>query len=270
MININSIVFSKDRASQLHLLLSSLYKNAPGIFNINVLYTSSNEEFERGYEKLKEICKENFWNVNFIKESNNFKEDVISLFKSEHKYTTFFTDDDVLFGAIDYKTIENSLSQEDIFCFSLRLGTNTTFCYTMNVPNQIVVSKETETTVAWDWQKSWYDFGYPLSVDGHIFRTKEIAKLSKPLNFKSPNTYEGSLQIYETFPRHLMESYKHSKLVGVPVNIVNNSHPNLNGQKYKFNTKDLNDNFLNGIFIKLELMNFSNIIGAHQEIEYKF
>lgn len=270
MININSIVFSKDRASQLHLLLSSLYKNAPGIFNINVLYTSSNEEFERGYEKLKEICKENFWNVNFIKESNNFKEDVMNLLKSEYKYTTFFTDDDVLFDAIDYETIENSLSQEDIFCFSLRLGTNTTYCYSENQNNQIVLSGEKDNYIFWDWQKSWYDFGYPLSVDGHIFRTKEIYKLSKPINFSSPNYFEGGLQIYEDFPKKFMSSYKKSKLVGVPVNLVNNSHPNLNGQKYKFSTKYLNDNFLNEVFIKLDLMSFTDIIGAHQEIEYKF
>ncbi len=269
MININSIIFSKDRASQLHLLLNSIYKNAPYLFNLNVLYTSSSQEFEKGYDILKDMCKTNLWNVNFVKESN-FKEDLINLIKSDYKYTTFFTDDDVLFGEIDYATIENSLSNEDVFCFSLRLGRNTTFCYTMSVPNQIVVSKEADNTVAWDWQKSWYDFGYPLSVDGHVFRTKEITKLSKSLNFKSPNTYEGSLQIYETFPRHLMESYKHSKLVGNPVNIVNDSHPNLNGQKYKFDIKDLNQKFTNGVLICLEDMDFSNIIGAHQEIEYKF
>lgn len=272
MININSIVFSKDRASQLHLLLSSLYKNAPGIFNINVLYTSSNEDFERGYEKLKEICKENFWNVNFVKESNNFKEDVMSLLKSEHKYTTFFTDDDVLFGAIDYETIENSLSQEDIFCFSLRLGTNTTYCYSENQNNQIVLSGEKDNYIFWDWQKSWYDFGYPLSVDGHIFRTKEILKLSKPLNFQNPNTYEAALQIYENFPRIMMAGYKDSsKLVGIPVNVVQNVFPNRKGEKFGISAKDLNDKFLNGYFINFESMNFNGtVIGAHQEIEYKF
>lgn len=269
MININAVIFSKDRASQLHLLLSSLFKNAPYLFNLNVLYTYSNPEFEKGYDVLKEMCKTNLWNVNFVKETN-FKEDLLGLIKSDYKYTTFFTDDDVLFDEIDYQTIENSFLDEDVFCFSLRLGKNTTFCYTMNVPNQIVISKETENTVSWDWQKSWYDFGYPLSVDGHVFRTKEIAKLSKSLNFKSPNTYEGSLQIYETFPRYLMESYKHSRLVGNPVNIVNDSHPNLNGQKYKFDIKDLNQKFINGVLICLEDMDFSNIIGAHQEIEYKF
>jgi hypothetical protein len=269
MININSIIFSKDRASQLHLLINSLYKNAPGIFNLNVLYTYSNKEFEKGYEKLKEICKENFWNVNFIKESN-FKEDLINLLKSDYKYTTFFTDDDVLFDKVDLQTIEEALNKEDVFCFSLRLGKNTKFCYTMNSPNQIVISNETENTINWDWQKSWHDFGYPLSVDGHIFRTKEIFKFTKSLNFSSPNTYEGSLQIYDTFPKNLMESYKKSKLVGVPVNLVNNTHPNLNGQKFKFETKDLNDKFLEGNIIQFEKISFSEIIGAHQEIEYKF
>ena len=34
--------------------------------------------------------------------------------------------------------------------------------------------------------------------------------------------------------------------------------------------KDLNEKFINGIFICLEDMDFSNIVGAHQEIEYKF
>jgi hypothetical protein len=87
MININAIIFSKDRASQLHLLLNSIHKNASYIFNLNVLYTFSNQEFEKGYELLKEICKTNLWNVNFVKETG-FKEDVVSLLKSDYKYTT--------------------------------------------------------------------------------------------------------------------------------------------------------------------------------------
>jgi len=269
MININAIVFSKDRASQLHLLLSSLYKNAPYLFNLNVLYTYSSPEFEKGYDVLKEMCKTNLWNVNFVKESN-FKEDLMSLIKSDYKYTTFFTDDDVLFGEIDYVTIENSLSNEDVFCFSLRLGRNTTFCYTMNVPNQIVVSEETENTVAWDWQKSWYDFGYPLSVDGHVFRTKEIFKLSKSLNFSNPNTYEASLQMYDTFPRNLMESYNKSKLVGIPVNVVQDVFQNRKGENFGISTKDLNEKFLHGVLIDLNLLNFNDVKGCHQEIEYKF
>jgi|688.fasta_scaffold252129_2 hypothetical protein len=269
MININAIIFSKDRASQLHLLLNSIHKNAPYIFNLNVLYTSSNQEFEKGYEVLKEICKTNLWNVNFVKESN-FKEDVMCLLKSDYKYTTFFTDDDVVFGSVDYETIEKSLQNDDVFCFSLRLGKNTTYCYSENQNNQIVISGEENNFIYWDWQKSWYDFGYPLSVDGHVFRTKEIFKLSKSLNFSNPNTYEAALQIYDTFPRNLMESYKESKLVGIPVNVVQNVFPNRKGEKFYVSAKELNDRFLNNIIIDLDNMKFENIEGAHQEIVFNY
>ena len=51
---INAIIFSKDRAAQLRLLIYSIQKNAPHVFNLNVIYTSSNEEFNKGYEKVKE------------------------------------------------------------------------------------------------------------------------------------------------------------------------------------------------------------------------
>ena len=267
---INAIVFSKDRASQLYLFLNSIEKNAKDIFDLKVVYTYSNDEFKKGYDKLQELCKNASIDVSFVKETASFKQDVLNLLNLKYQFTTFFTDDDVLFDKVDYETIEKSFKNESVFCFSLRLGMNTTFCYTMSQNNKLVISEETDDTIIFDWQKSYMDYGYPLSVDGHVFRTKEIAKLSKAISFNSPNTFEGNLQIYETFPRHMMESYKKSKLVGIPVNIVNSSHPNLNGQKFKFTTKDLNDKFLSDTFIDLNKIDFSNIIGAHQEVEYKF
>ena len=114
------------------------------------------------------------------------------------------------------------------------------------------------------------DFGYPLSVDGHVFRTKDIMKLSKALNFANPNTYEAALQVYDTFPRNMMESYKHSKLVGIPVNVVQNVYPNKKGEKFGISAKELNDKFLADQFVDINKMDFSDIIGCHQEIEYKF
>lgn len=266
---IKSIIFSKDRASQLHLLLSSLEKNAPGLFDLNVLYTHSNEEFKKGYDKLIELCKSNNWEVNFIKESS-FKQDVMTQFDQAYLYTCFLTDDDVLFEKPDLETIEKSLKNDAVICFSLRLGFNTTFCYTMGQQNKLVVSQETENTIIFDWQKSYMDFGYPLSVDGHVFRTKDISKLSKALNFVNPNTYEAALQVYETFPRNMMESYKQSKLVGIPVNVVQNVYPNKQGEKFGISAKELNDKFLKNEFIDLNSLDFSSVIGCHQEIEYKF
>ena len=50
---INGLILSKDRASQLRLLLESIGLNAPDLFNeIKIIHASSNEDFAKGYEKL--------------------------------------------------------------------------------------------------------------------------------------------------------------------------------------------------------------------------
>ena len=71
---INSIVFSKDRAAQLDLLLKSIEKNGKDVFQIKVIYASSEISFEKGYEKLIDKYPE----VKWMKESANFKNDVMS------------------------------------------------------------------------------------------------------------------------------------------------------------------------------------------------
>ncbi len=71
---INGIVFSKDRAAQLDLLLKSISKNAKDVFQLKVIYASSEISFEKGYEKLIDKHPE----VKWMKESTNFKNDVMS------------------------------------------------------------------------------------------------------------------------------------------------------------------------------------------------
>jgi hypothetical protein len=62
-----------------------------------------------------------------------------------------------------------------------------------------------------------------------------------------------------------MASFPESVLVNTPNNIVNT-----NGLTHKSDVKELNKNYLNGSVIDLESMDFSNIIGCHQEIEFKY
>ena len=139
---INGIVFSKDRACQLNLLLSSLEKNAKNIFETKVIYTSSNLEFEEGYEKLINQYPE----VKWIKESSNFKEDVLSSIQNtESDYTCFFTDDDIVYRTLNEDDLTSKLKEDkDAFCFSTRLGLNTNKCYTMKCDNVIKPSFEDE------------------------------------------------------------------------------------------------------------------------------
>lgn len=265
---INAIIFSKDRACQLDLLLYSIFKNAPDVFNLNVLYHVTEEEYAKGYEEVKS----RFPTVKFVLQ-NNFKEDTLNLMSKSYEYTTFFTDDDIIYrpiGSVEEVT-DMIKNDEDVLCFSLRLGENTKFCYTMNCEN-ILKNQEVinDKFIKWNWSVHYVDFGYPLSVDGHVFRTGDITKLVRNTPFHSPNTLEGNLQSFDNFPREKMAAYKTSVLVNTPNNIVNTTHPNLNGQKYAMSVKALNDKFLAGECLDLESLDFSDIKGCHQELEFKF
>jgi hypothetical protein len=264
---INGIVFSKDRAAQLKLFLDSVEKNANGVFSLNVLYTYSNDEFEKGYNKLMEQFPE----VKWIKEID-FREQTLAILENSiYNYTSFFTDDDIIYGRVDENEMISKLETDnDAFCFSMRLGLNTNKCYTMRCDNVIMPDYEDDKFIKWNWSVHYMDFGYPLSVDGHIFKTKEIHKLSKKVMFQNPNTFEAALQMFGNYPKKTMWSYKQSKLVNSPSNVVQSVFPNREGEFHGISAQELNDNFLSGREIKLNKIDFSNIVGCHQELELPF
>ncbi len=264
---INCVIFSFNRAMQLRLLLESISKNAAGVFHINILYKSSNDEFKSGYEKLK---SENILhNIKWIEEKN-FRDQTLELLnpnKEHYGYTCFFTDDDIIFNLIDEETIVNTIENDsEIFTFSLRLGENVIKCYTMACDNILGDHEVNENIIKWDWTKRYFDFGYPLSVDGHVFRTKDIFKLAKSINFFNPNTFEGGLQIFDDFPKCKMSSYKHSVLVNSPSNIVNETHPNRKGEQHGITAEEFNKKYLEGEVIDFDSISFEGIVGCHQEL----
>jgi len=265
---INAIIFSYDRALQLRLLLESINRHTENIFNINIIYRHSSDEFREGYSKLQteNVLK----NINWIEEKD-FKKDVIDAFDKEYEYTCFFTDDDILYFPVKEGDIISHMKDQEIFCFSLRLGLNTTYCYTMNTENKLYgIENIGEDFIRWNWAKSYMDYGYPLSVDGHIFRTKEIMKMVKKTTFHNPNTLEGNLQMFDNFPKEYMVAYGHSALVNSPTNIVNETHPNRKGDSHAASTETLNNKYLSGEVIDYDLIDFSNIKGCHQELKFKF
>lgn len=264
---INAIIFSMDRAMQLRLFLESVQKNSPGTFSLNVIYKHSSESFRLGYEKLKrefgDYC-------NFVEQGADFKKNVLDLLNSPSELSCFFTDDDIIMGQINEQDVAECLKDDDVFCFSPRLGKNVTYCYTLNCPNVLKPLSEDDKFICWDWTLHYADYSYPLSVDGHVFRTKEITKLTRLTTFNSPNTFEGGLQMFDNFPKNKMMAYKESRLVNTPNNIVNTTHPNRSGSSDEMTSRELNRKYLMGEVIDLDSMDFSNIIGCHQEIKFGF
>lgn len=265
------IIFSKNRACQLHLLLESLTINGAGLFfdKIKILY-KSDDDYILGYDKLKKI----FSGVDFIEEKN-FRNDLLSMIDDKHTTTTtFMVDDCILYKPLMARKeyITNWLT-DDTVCFSLRLGKNCEYSHPANLNYKLGEHVQDGEFIKFDYTKQENgDFKYPLSVDGHIFKTNLIKGLMFEIMFSNPNTLEAGLQRFVMLgkiPTNVV-SYTESKLVGVPVNMVNSVFNNRHGLQYYISEKELNDRYLKGEMIDFKNLDFTNINGPHKEIKYNF
>jgi hypothetical protein len=255
---LNAVIFSKDRPMQLHLLLESILKNFK-VDNclINILYKSSNDEYNRGYNTIRDLYPQ----FNYEKEEN-FKEDLVSLL-TDSQYTVFFTDDDIIYKSLRLTKDElhNIFMLTEANCFSLRLGLNTTHCYTQQKLNKLNNYKThnffydvdlIEPVISWKVKDGTNDYAYPMSVDGHIFKTEYIKNLCEVLEYNNPNLFEGFLSNFGK-PEMIISSYEHSKLVK---NTIKN-HTN----------EDLIEMYLDAVVINLNKLNFTEVNGSSQEIK---
>lgn len=263
---LNLIIFSKNRACQLELLLRSMkfYFKEFNDTKINILYTYSNDKFREGYEKLFEIHNDK--NINYIKEVKNFKEHVLLLLDIKNRYTIFFVDDIVFknYFSIESDKFRIFQNRDDILTLSLRLHPYLTYCYPARVNMN---SPKFDKDLVFDWYNQPFgDYGYPMSLDGHFFRTPEIYSLTKMLNFNNPNSYESELS-YHPFNRPRMICFEESIIVNNPINKVQNFNNNVHGT---IDSEYINEKFLNDYIIDLE--NFKGIknLSCHQETEINF
>ena len=210
---LSGVVLSKDRPMQLHLLLESLEKNSNGIFDVSVLYNSSSDEYSEGYEKTRGA----FPDISWIHE-NDYRDDLLNHLRSRNEFICFFTDDNILYRNIefDYDLLTNPFVDFDTMCaVSLRLGSNTVFEYNHNaeididffpnlykyIPGMADESK-LDAPVGKIFPVSLWrhrafnpltNFGYPLSVDAHVFRKDFIEPYLNELNFNNPNSMESEM-----------------------------------------------------------------------------
>ena len=272
---LNVIIFSKDRAMQLDLLLQSILLN----FNVqdyklNILYKASNDEYNRGYNMIRDLYPQFTY-----KKEENFKEDLLSLF-NDSEYTTFLTDDDIIYQKFELNKDElnNIFTITSCICFSLRLGLNTNICYTQQKLNKLEKYDKheffhdinlIESIISWKVNNSTNDYAYPMSVDGHIFKTEIIKNFCEILDYTNPNLFEAMLSNFAK-SEMIVSSYENSKLVNSPINRVQQVFQNLSGIKYSYTSEDLNEMYLDGVTFNFLKMDFKEINGCHQEVQPYF
>jgi len=265
------IIFSMDRAPQLHALLGSYFEKAKNSVPIHVLYRASDAQHQKVYEEVFSLFENH--PVFSIKQTSrgSFKPQLLLLLESIKSDKVFFlTDDDLFIDDVDLLDITKFETRTKIF--SLRMGAHLTKSYPVQkeqkLPPFISGVFEDSDKLCWLWENGEYDWAYPLSVNGHFFSTQEFLALVKNTEFTSPNTLEANLQPYAKYFQHRFGiCYKRSKILNIPINAVQNDNNNIHGT--------IHQNYLLEQWNRGMQMNYRTLYGlvnesAHQEVKITF
>jgi hypothetical protein len=127
------IILSKNRAMQLDCCLRTLKENCldlnceNGEETVSVLIKTDKAVHQISYIKLAQ----EYPNINFINEIN-FKEDLLRIVKDKD-YVLFICDDNVFTHLFSLAEMIDALKENPYALgFSLRLGTNIEYCYSLD------------------------------------------------------------------------------------------------------------------------------------------
>ena len=263
-------MFSKDRACQLDLFLRSVTCNAEGLLgSITVLWAASSREYERAYHTcMSQHQYAKWWG------EDDFRTQVLELVDHTDTHATFFTDDSVFYRSTEGLTAPDEVLDKNagMLCFSTRLGLNTGMCYPFNRIQKTPEFTEQDDVLVWNWRTGDADFGYMGSLDGHIYRKNDLMDMvdgARP--FSNPNQLEELLaKEVNDLRLPFAGCWWQSRLVGIPVNRVNATHPNRFGDYHPRNQSDLNQQYLEGGRLSLASVKASKVTGAHEEMKLEF
>jgi hypothetical protein len=245
------LVFSKDRAAQLDLLLRSLERYAPKE-HTRVIVAASTPDFASSYDILASAhpwvtLHPEYGDWDFDEECD-FGARLTDILDYADDMVTFFCDDNVLYREID-RTARYWLRFPEVLTHSLRLGSG--------VPT-------------WDWTKlESHDHGYPGSIDGHTFRTDDLRRMLDGQEIPDPLILETILaKRAGELGRPLMASYREQKLVGVDVNTVAEQVGRPSGKRHPQSAEELNARYLAGERISLDALDFSGVDGCLAEVPF--
>jgi hypothetical protein len=264
---------SKNRASQLDLLLRSIYKNMLFLKpEITVLYKATNSEFEEGYNKLKKKFKVD---TNFIQEQS-FEQQFSGFINGNYNGTIgIFTDDCVVYNNLDVTSDEiTSLLTKDVWCFSTRLGLNTTLQYYVTGQKQEHLSKVGyekigKNFIKWNWKIRQRDsnYGYPFSWDGCFYKGCDLSSILKEFSFCGPRDFESAIyhRAHIINKTNIVAPVTSSTFV-LTCNCVQEP-PIPAGIKYPMSAEHLNKEYLNDNLISLKSLEKEIVTGSHHEFK---
>lgn len=245
--SVRAIVFSRDRPLQLHALLSGYFDCFDDPPPVRVMYSVSGKREDAAYEELNASFSNR--NLQLIRETN-FRDDLLEQLEAAGSGRVFFLVDDIVFlepiAVSDLKAFPVSTH-----VLSLRLAPRIDFSYTTQKsqrrPELRDYAKHAEKAgglsrpaLEWDWASGEIDWAYAFSVDGHVFRAREIFQLAKSLHFRAPNSFESAMQAFAPFfAARKGICYERPALVNIPCNRVQTELDNIHGSMHQHQLLEL-------------------------------
>lgn len=264
---IHYIIYSKNRAAQLDLLLQSIDQLA-NLITASIIYTATSDNFWSGYQHI--FTKYQYGCVREIQKQKVFKQDAIDiLHESDTPLIGFLTDDTVFYRYMPFYTdfYYYQMKENECNTFSLRNGYNTQHqCHFERKWLELKPHWEKSDLIMWDTSQYDYgtDFGRPISIDGNFFMRDVFMPMLIQEHWNDPRSLDG------LNPAPLgknMMAFKESVVVNIPVNLACNGYANNWGRLRVYTLEDLNNALLEGKRLSLEKMDFSNVWSSHLELE---
>lgn len=268
---IDVIIFSRDRACQVDLLLRSI-KDFDYKFNtITLLYNTSDDKQNEGFELLKQYHpegiiykKENSFHNDFLNTVNDCKED----------YILCMCDDDVFIRKNNLETILSRYREDPlVHAASLKLGKNINYCYTHDIPDNFDdFITDIDQVIKWNWLRlnRRSEWGFAFCINGVIYNRNYFKELLYNKFYKAPNSLESAVNHNNRFTKPYMLAFSQSTSLNIPINLVNTEYDNKAGSTFNLSAEYLNEQFLSGKIVSTKNIYGINNNAPHTEIQYEF
>lgn len=264
----HGIIFSKDRALQLAACIDSFLMHCrdAGRVRLHVLYMCSESESERQYNALKRAYPD----IIFLRETA-FRDQILQTI-GESTDLLFLVDDNIFVGDFCLPDLTEAMDgHPDAIGFSLRLGANTVYSYSLDKKQAIPAFQETGGDICtFNWTKADGDFSYPLEVSSSLYRTSDILDVIGPHDFTNPNTLEALLAGMArrfTDSRPSLLCFRRSVSFCAPVNMVQTVYDNRAGGRPEYSPGSLAAKFSTGC--RIDVSRYAGFIpgACHQEVD---
>jgi hypothetical protein len=274
---------------QLSLLLDSIKQyDTKQLFSVHVLYAVSTKEYQESYERLKGRFSGIHWiqekrykkpqlnfqfdfsywhnwywwmkDKHFRMNNSAFKSQLMKILSTNDKpFTMFLTDDSLFYREITIQEtcLEYIRQQPEVYSFSFRHGIN------------LIDGKyqTTEDHILWNIYENnpQSDWGYPFSVDGHVYDSHVMKTIIRKILLNNPNSMEGNIACYIDSKKMFSQTMasQQSCLVGFELNKVQTLTDN---HHLDISQKELNQYYLENYALYI-LFDLSNVLYFRPEIK---